>query len=429
MKIVPILASFLFVPVLLEAQYTYEVSRSVPCSNINRGDCTGDITLEGYLTVHTLGALSGTSFSDWKLTFSSTNYAATELNPSNSNINWAGDQNGVASETELTLDVNFCNDRALNIFSISSTQAFPYYVAWKVKSGGLNSFKEDLDHAPRSMSDEPVDLGEIDRGCSGPDIVFSRQLSGGGIGDPHFKKWDNSWYDFHGICDQVLVTSPTFGDGLGLDIHVRTKPRYEYSYIEAAAIKLGDDILQVGSWGQYWINGVESVELPFTMANKYAVDRVVDSKRKHKFVITLDKLKMEVIVINVVKDMVNVNVENATATNFGGSQGMLGSFPGGVELARDGATIVEDHNLFGQEWQVLESDPCLFLSSNPHQPLAGVCVPLVASAEGRRLGEGIEKEAAEKACANHQEPLMKDMCTFDVMAMIDLDVAEIHGAF
>ena len=59
-------------------------------------------------------------------------------------------------------------------------------------------------------------------------------------------------YDFHGICDLVLLDNKAFDDNTGMEIQVRTKPRYQYSYIEAAAIKLGNDILEVGPWGEYW---------------------------------------------------------------------------------------------------------------------------------------------------------------------------------
>ena len=37
-------------------------------------------------------------------------------------------------------------------------------------------------------------------------------------------------------------------------------------------------------------------------------------------------------------------------------------------------------------------------------------------------GEGVEKEAAELACA-HLDGRMQDMCVFDVIAMSDLEVA------
>ena len=204
------------------------------------------------------------------------------------------------------------------------------------------------------------------------------------------QKWGDDWCDFHGICDMVLVSSPEFGHGLGLDIHVRTKPRHQCSCIEAAAVKIGEDVLEVGSWGQCWLNGVENVELPTRMGGKYVLDLVQDNKKNHKFVISIGGLQMEAIVIKVFKDLVNVSIENATMATFETSSGLLGSFPEGDMLARDGATILEDESLFGQEWQVTGNDPQLFLTANPHQPVASVCVAPVVS-DSRRFGEGIAK--------------------------------------
>ena len=46
-----------------------------------------------------------------------------------------------------------------------------------------------------------------------------------------------------GACDMHLVEAPFFAPGMELTIDVRTKIRYDYSYIESAAIKIGDDVL------------------------------------------------------------------------------------------------------------------------------------------------------------------------------------------
>jgi hypothetical protein len=91
--------------------------------------------------------------------------------------------------------------------------------------------------------------------------------NGGAMGDPHFKTWSGDWYDFHGICDLVLLDAPDFNNGMGLTIHVRTKPRYEYSFIESATLKIGDDVLEVGAWGNYILNGVSRPDLPETMSS------------------------------------------------------------------------------------------------------------------------------------------------------------------
>ena len=44
----------------------------------------------------------------------------------------------------------------------------------------------------------------------------------------------------------VLLKNPLFGEGLGMDIHLRNmKMRQMWSYIDSASIRIGDDILEV----------------------------------------------------------------------------------------------------------------------------------------------------------------------------------------
>ena len=48
-----------------------------------------------------------------------------------------------------------------------------------------------------------------------------------------------------------------------MDIHVRTKIfADEFSYIESAAIRLGNDVLVVYSYGDYSVNGVSGATMP-----------------------------------------------------------------------------------------------------------------------------------------------------------------------
>ena len=62
--------------------------------------------------------------------------------------------------------------------------------------------------------------------------------------------------------------------------------------------------------------------------------------------------------------MVRVNFRGATASFFGNSLGMMGSFEIGEMLARDGETVLDDPNAFGHEWQVLDTEPQLFQDKN-----------------------------------------------------------------
>merc|ERR1712176_1060165 len=58
------------------------------------------------------------------------------------------------------------------------------------------------------------------------------------------------------------------------------------------------------------------------------------------------------------KDMVRVDIiVNREMNTFGGSLGLMGSFPEGIMLGRDGTTIISKFDHFGQEWQVLSNEP------------------------------------------------------------------------
>jgi len=242
-------------------------------------------------------------------------------------------------------------------------------------------------------------------------------------GDPHFQLWSGEFFDYHAECDLVFLQVPEFGKGLGLDVHIRTKARFEYSYIESAAIKIGDDVLEVSAFGEYRFNGVLGADMPAMMANIYSVTYNQVNKKKHDFNIHLGG--NENIVVTAFKDLVSVKMGNSTSSRFGGSAGLMGDFEKGKMLARDGKTIIEDPNEFGQEWQVLETEARLFDTLRaPQHPQ--VCTPPGAKKEGRRLSETITEEDAAKACETWGEH--KDLCVYDVIAMGDLELAE-AGAY
>jgi hypothetical protein len=272
-----------------------------------------------------------------------------------------------------------------------------------------------------------------------PDIWWSCMAGGGffcgfkckfieACGDPHFETWDGQWYDFHGECDLVLIKAPAFGQGLGLDIHVRTTARYEYSYIESAAIKIGDDILEVSSFGEYAFNGVEGADMEGAkFADLYTIEHTQPEAKKHFF--TIRTGGNEHIVVSSYKDLVSVKTNNSTMYNFGASSGMMGDFFEGKMLARDGTTIINDANEFGLEWQVQEEEPKLFrVNRAPQLPNQKCNMPIAksAGAQSRRLGANtLGKDAAEAACAGVDQAKF-DKCVYDVMVTGDVEMANIY---
>jgi hypothetical protein len=249
---------------------------------------------------------------------------------------------------------------------------------------------------------------------------------GGAQGDPHFKTWRGQHFDFHGECDLVLLHSSEFGSGLGLDVHIRTKLRRDMSYISSATVRIGTDILEVESQGLYYLNGVANAELPSEFSG-FAFSHTQPTDKQHEFAVHLGS--RERIKVKTYKDFVSVLIEQGKSKNFGDSVGLMGDFGEGRMIARDGKTILDDARIFGQEWQVLDTEPTLFqtLRLPQHPNACTLPTPIQASQLRRRLLESsVDESAAEKACAHWGEG--KDDCVFDVLTTGDLEMA-MAGAY
>jgi len=250
-------------------------------------------------------------------------------------------------------------------------------------------------------------------------------------GDPHFKTWAGESYDFHGVCDLVLLRNNKFENGLGMDIHTRTSKMRLWSYVSVAAVRVGEDILEVmggAKENNFWINGVlgkemisnnndenNEITLIATISGYPIYFHQVNNKQR-TFVIDLGE--EEKIVIGTWNSFVRIQFENAKSKHFEGSVGLMGSFSEGIRLARDNITVLEDFNVFGQEWQVLQSERKLFHTIEGPQHPTKCAIP--SSSEMRRsLGESqITLLDAKKACVDVNKDVA-DLCVFDVMATND----------
>jgi hypothetical protein len=259
--------------------------------------------------------------------------------------------------------------------------------------------------------------------CSSP---ASERGGGGGQGDPHFMTWRGHRFDYHGECDLVLLHSSEFGSGLGLDVHIRTKIRRDMSYISGATVRIGADILEVASQGIYYLNGEAGAELPDEFSG-FTLSHIQPTDKQHVFEVNFGG--SERIKVKTYKDFVSVSIEQGQSKHFGDSVGLMGDFRNGHMIARDGKTVIDDANNFGQEWQVLDSEPILFQHTRlPQYPLeCTLPTPMQASQLRRRLLESsIDALAAEKACAHWGEG--KDDCVFDVLTTSDPEMAVV-GAY
>jgi len=241
-----------------------------------------------------------------------------------------------------------------------------------------------------------------------------------------------------GVCDLVFLRAPDFGDGLGLEIHIRTKEDrtreersnaaepYKFTYVESVALKIGENsngIFQVDSWGQYHLNGQQNPKLPATLAGFRVEHVIVDKGKRERFMVWLGS--KERVVISVVKELVSVAVKGATYESFGTSKGLMGAFGSGTKLARNNTLITDNDILFAEDWQVRDTDDTLFaVSRHPQYPQQCITqdTTVVKNAIRRRLSAStVSKQAAEAACAHVKN---KQACINDVMAMDDLDLAD-----
>ena len=217
---------------------------------------------------------------------------------------------------------------------------------------------------------------------------------------------------------------------MDLRVHVRTKIRYDYSFIESAAVQIGEDVLEVASFGSYAVNGVDTPYLGGKAARigGHNLYHTQENKKSHQFTIALNHLSGENITLSTFKDLVSVVITDGNSQHFGTSQGLMGSFAGEM-LGRDGVTTFsKDLNAFGQEWQVNDKDPQLFRYARAPQYPQKCNLPSASTSRRRRLGEvRISKLAAEKACS-HVVAFRRAACLQDVIAVGDVEIAK-TGAY
>jgi len=274
-----------------------------------------------------------------------------------------------------------------------------------------------------------------------PTIITEEDIRqpSGSKGDPHFKTWKNEHFEYHGQCDMVLLKDQDFADGLGLDVQIRTKVIRYWSYIKNAAVRIGDDILEIeGStemdcedhfWpadaidenNRYWLNLDYQGKLD--TIGGFPVTYHKQSCAKRKFVIDLSsKYPGQKIVLSTYKEFVRVDFENGTEQAFGNSKGLLGDFNTGKTLARDGHTVMNDFWEYGNEWQVLPFEHMLFHeTSEPQFPEKCIMPEDPRGERRRRLAEStISEEQAEAACAHLKDAADRKDCVYDILATQDL---------
>jgi hypothetical protein len=245
------------------------------------------------------------------------------------------------------------------------------------------------------------------------------------------KTWAGEHFEYHGQCDMILAKDSNFADGLGLEVQIRTKLVRFWSYIKSAAIRIGDDILEIEGTGDledkdtqnFWFNFEYQGEVKTLGGFPVTLDsRKTDSKKRFWVIDLSSKYPGVKISVTTYREFVRVDFDHDGA--FGNTVGLLGDFHTGKTLARDGTKVLNDFSELGHEWQVLPSEIMLFHAvEDPQFPKKCIDPEDPRGERRRRLGElTVTEEQADAACASIKDPLDRKDCVYDIIATQDLDM-------
>ena len=223
-----------------------------------------------------------------------------------------------------------------------------------------------------------------------------------------------------------------------MEIHIRTKITDWWSSVQAAVIKIGDDMLEVQGGNldkMLWVNGVENENLEEgKVYHTHIAGFLVRYKKlsaSFEAFIYLNGPK-EVIMLKTFKDFVRVDVDWKESNNYYGATGLLGSYDlNGDRVGRDGKTHVANHDAFGQEWQVNEEDPLLFHTYEGAVLAPNKCIMPTDNTEKqaqrqRRLAESnLTQDVIERACSHLKSTAEREGCEFDIVATQDISMASV----
>jgi hypothetical protein len=177
----------------------------------------------------------------------------------------------------------------------------------------------------------------------------------------------------------------------------------------------------------YWLNGVHGNHTENGVLESkvggYEIMFTDISKKQKRF--RFMKLPSGLAVsFETFNDFVRVNVRADNKKHFQGALGLMGAFPDGFKVARDGKTVMTDTDAYGKEWQVLADEEKLFHNLEGAQAPESCRMPTDAEKQSRRLVEAsIDMDDAKLACAHVSNAQDFDACVFDILATNDKDMA------
>jgi len=280
-----------------------------------------------------------------------------------------------------------------------------------------------------------------------------RTTDPGGHDDPHFATLKGERYDYHGQCDLIYTTCPSFDNNKGLRIHIRTKhvePK-NWSTITNLAVKIGEDTFELQGDGTYRINGEVNPALSDTTnLAGHGMKRVAFKQNGNIFSIALDDgISLDVthfsktLKTNEIRKSLAFKISGVHEHRDNGGTSLLDcvglsstwDHPEGDRflVGRSGTTYPRtDNPSFGKEWQVdlTKGDPMLFAEDIGQQLPDQSCIDGVKDIGRRQLEGTPEGDAvirqAEDACRHLKggNTHTFEACVYDVIVTGDVSFAE-----
>lgn len=222
-----------------------------------------------------------------------------------------------------------------------------------------------------------------------------------------------------------------------LSIHVRSAPyKQVFSYISAVAIRIDSHVLEIRNKGEHYVNGVQQTIGSTEPLNGYKVTSSVTKRGRYVYKIKLQDEGTggsggrhggeEEIVVREYRNWITVSVYHATFEHFADSMGLMGSFPHGEWIGRDGVTVHESMIEYGNDWVVqpaVDGDS-LFQIPSPFPDKCDLPSKSSVALRDRKLQESdVTRSEAYRACSHWGEEQI-ERCVMDVLIADDLGVAQ-----
>ena len=147
-----------------------------------------------------------------------------------------------------------------------------------------------------------------------------------------------------------------------LDVHVRTTIKDTWSYIESSAIRIDKHIFEFTKDDKLLIDGEET---SLALDETYYMDGSCSVTKMENFYLLQEYGGRFVLKVKRTGKFHTISMDGLSSY-LAQSRGLLGKYPSGAMMGRDGKLMDTFHDL-SFEWQVNPDDPQLFHSSREPQ--------------------------------------------------------------